>query len=567
VSLTNTADVVAALDTELAEFVEAFTNGEYALWLGSAISKYVVPDLEMLLGRALELLRANIDVTANGCPFRAALEEVLDVAGVDGAVRSAIDFNDPVDSWPSRDDVIGRLIDRYSDVLDVHPSGQDADYLVWSGLDAPNTYGDPTLKPDAEHLSVAILMLEGIASTTQTTNWDGLIEAAVAHLIPNPDSVLRVVVTPADFRKPQRRGDLLKFHGCAVRARDDESTYRPLLIARKSQISGWTTRPENRLMKERLQHVYSTSTALVVGLSAQDANIHTVFNQAIANLGRHWPASPPGVMIASQRLGHHHKHVLRVTYGDAYAPNDTEIDAASLLGAYAKPALSGLVLFTLFGKLRTLLRLVPGLNASDTRGLEIDFQSLRDKAATAAGTDERTFILALVDAVNLASHIFRKGQLPASGTVPYEPISTRPINEAVHDADYPKEALGRMTLALALLARAHDRHGWLLRAGSTSAPTEGVISIESGRRKSKVFIVRDTRESLALTMAGYTALDPGSTVVIQTNSEAPTQTRSPRTRYGRTGRTDVRRVNMEDLVEAMSNADELFESFTLQGAF
>jgi hypothetical protein len=124
-----------------------------------------------------------------------------------------------------------------------------------------------------------------------------------------------------------------------------------------------------------------------------------------------------------------------------------------------------------------------------------------------------------------------------------------------------------MTLALALLARAHDRHGWLLRAGSTSAPTEGVISIESGRRKSKVFIVRDTRESLALTMAGYTALDPGSTVVIQTNSEAPTQTRSPRTRYGRTGRTDVRRVNMEDLVEATSNADELFESFTLQGAF
>lgn len=565
--LTNTADVVAALDSGPVEFVGAFTNGEYALWLGSAISKYVVPDLEVLLGRALERLRANIDEIAHDCPFRAALDEVLDVAGADEAVRSAIDFNDPVDSWTSRDDIIRRLIDRYSDVLDVHPTGQDADYLVWSGLDVPNTYGDPTLKPDAEHLSVAILMLEGIAATTQTTNWDGLIEGAVAELVANPDSVLRVVVTPEDFRMPQRRADLLKFHGCAVRARDDESTYRPLLIARKSQISGWTTRPENRLMKERLQHVYSTSPAFVVGLSAQDANIHTVFNQAIANLGREWPSSPRGVMIASQTLGHHHKHVLRVTYGDAYAPNDAEINAASLLGAYAKPALSGLVLFTLFDKLRTLLRLVPGFDASDAHGLEIDLLSLRDKAATAAGTDERTFIHALIGAVSLASHIFRKGQLPASGTVPYEPISTRPINEAVHDADYPKEALSRMTLALALLTRAHDRHGWLLGAGSPSAPTEGVISVESGRRKSKVFIVRDTRESLALIMAGYTEADPGSTVVIQTNSESPTQTRSPRARYGRTGRKDVRRVNVEDLVEATSNVDELFESFTLQGAF
>jgi len=67
-----------------------------------------------------------------------------------------------VSAWAARADIIKRIIDRYSHVLDVHPSGQDADYLVWTGLDVPNTYGDPTLEPDAEHLSVAILMFEGI---------------------------------------------------------------------------------------------------------------------------------------------------------------------------------------------------------------------------------------------------------------------------------------------------------------------------------------------------------------------------------------------------------------------
>lgn len=413
-------------------------------------------------------------------------------------------------AWAARADIIKRIIDRYSHVLDVHPSGQDADYLVWTGLDVPNTYGDPTLEPDAEDLSVAILMLEGIGRAIQTTNWDGLIEAALAQLTSTPETIVRVVVTPDDFHKPERRSDLLKFHGCAVRARDDESTYRRLLIARKSQISGGTTRPENRLMKERVQYVYSTRPALVVGLSAQDADIHTVFNQAIENLQRNWSSSPPGVMVASQRLEYHHKHVLRITYGDAYAPNDTAITSASLLGAYAKPALAGLVLFTLADKLRTLLGLVPELDASELDGLETDLLSLRDNAATAAGADERTFINAVIGAVSMASLIFRQGRLPTTGMVPYLPISPLPIDDALQDPDYPKEAFGRMALALALLSRAHNKHDWRLSAGSPSAPTEGVITVETSRGASKVFVVQDTRESLALVLAGYTAANPDS---------------------------------------------------------
>ncbi len=210
---------------------------------------------------------------------------------------------------------------------------------------------------------------------------------------------------------------------------------------------------------------------------------------------------------------------------------------------------------------------MPELDASELDGLETDLLSLRDNAATAAGADERTFINAVIGAVSMASLIFRQGRLPTTGMVPYLPISPLPIDDALQDPDYPKEALGRMALALALLSRAHNKHDWRLSAGSPSAPTEGVITVETSRGASKVFVVQDTRESLALVLAGYTAANPDSTVVIQTNSELPTQTRSPRSRYGRTGRTALRRVNMEDLVKTATSADELFESFTLQGAF
>lgn len=563
--LENVAQVVGALDSEFSEFSEAFANGQYALWVGSAISRDVVPDLKVLMAHVLELLRGNIDPSNDDCPFREALEEVLEVAGITDAVRATIDFDDPVSTWAAAESIVKSVISKYSDVLNIYPSGQDADYLVWTGLDVPNTYGDPALEPDVEHFSIAVLMLEGIAPAVQTTNWDGLIEAALQKLAPAPENVLKVVVTPEDLRQQNRRSELVKFHGCAVRARNDEDTYRPLLIARTVQISGWTT--EHVVMKDHLQLVYSTMPALLVGLSAQDANIHTVFNQAIKNLDRNWPSSPPAVVFANQHLDYHHKHVLQVTYGDDFVPNDTAIKAASLLGAYAKPALAGLVLFVLADKLRRLLWQVPELESSEIPGLEADLLSLRDAIAAAVDTDERSLIEALIDVVGLGSYMFRKGALPATGPVPYEPISTRPIDDAMQDIDFPKEALGRVALAFALLSRACTKDGWKLSPGSCADAGAGVLTVTTDSGVSKVFVVHDAREEASLRAAGYADADPGSAVLILANSEPPRSTRSPRSRYGRTGRTEMRRVSMEDLAKTTSTANELFEAFTLQGAF
>jgi hypothetical protein len=150
-----------------------------------------------------------------------------------------------------------------------------------------------------EHYCIAILMLEGLVTSAVTANWDGLLEKALDELTPAFGSLVRVAVKPDDFRIVGPRIDVIKFHGCAVRAREEEAEYRGSLIARATQISGWTEQPQNRSMRKHLEVLYTDRLTFMVGLSAQDANLHTVFAAAIQDLARPWPASPPAVVLSA----------------------------------------------------------------------------------------------------------------------------------------------------------------------------------------------------------------------------------------------------------------------------
>ena len=79
---------------------------------------------------------------------------------------------------------------------------------MWEAVDAAETYGNPDLVPDAEHLCIAILMMEGVIRSAPTTNWDGLVEAAMSRLTGNATNHLRVVVLPNDLRDPDARPEL-----------------------------------------------------------------------------------------------------------------------------------------------------------------------------------------------------------------------------------------------------------------------------------------------------------------------------------------------------------------------
>jgi hypothetical protein len=375
-------------------------------------------------------------------------------------------------------------------------------------------------------------------------------------------------VQPEDFRAEGRRPELIKFHGCAVRAAADEAAYRPRLIARKSQISGWTTKPENQLIKHRLEHLFASRPALVVGLSAQDANIHTVMHEANASMSRAWPASPPAVVLAEQHLSWHHRHVLRVTYGNSYSPHVSEIADSAVLGAYAKPALVALVLYTLAEKLSALAGCaadVP-LPGAELELVRADIVYLRDAVGQLPGTETRGFVDALVSGMALAMSIFRTGRAPDPSAVEYKPISAEPIATARHNLDFPVAAFGRVALVVSALGRGLRDGRWTLAPGTVTSPRDGAIRLGTGRQDSRVFVVRDARATSQLEVDGLVDPDDDDVLVLMAEAPRAAATRSPRSRYGRTGRQGARYVDLENLLASVSTADELFEAFRLEGA-
>lgn len=567
--------VLAGLEGGSSDFATSFTAGDYVLWLGSGISREVVPNVQDLLVRVLEMLRANIDHTNPGCPYRIALNEALVLAGLSQGDIDVIDLAAPVASWADCQGISWRLTSRYAEVLDIPVSGQPADYLVWSGVDVPGTYADPTLEPDVEHFCVALLMLEGVVSSAVTANWDGLIEQALAALANAPDRILRVIVKGDDFRRSSRRAQLIKFHGCAVRARDDEATYRALLVARHQQISGWTERQANRVMRTHLELLYTDHPSLVIGLSLQDANMHTMIARSIEDLQRPWPQTPPAVVLAEEQLQPHHRHILQATYRSEYETHSNEIIDSAVLGSYAKPTLLALLLWTLTDKLLVVLS---GLPANpywaeiETERLHFDIRQLRDTVAISADSDNRAFLTHLIDLTVLMLGVFRTGRAPASTSANYEPTSDRPIREALQNPDFPAAAFGRLAIAISLLGRGHSAGDWELLPGTIKAADGGVVRLTgppnaSTRREVRVFLVKDAFAAIALTVEGLAdEHDPG-TLIVLAEREPTSVVRSPRPRYGRVGATGAGRVSIEDLYAAADSADDLYAAFKLAGGF
>lgn len=573
--------VLERFGSTFAEFAAAFDEGQYVLWLGSGISRERVPNVPALLERVMEHLRSNIVAGDTGCAFRTALNEVLRLAGLTHEELMSINSSIAVDDWPLRGRIVSTLVTNYSRVLDVLVGDENPDdYLVWTGLDVPNTYGSPDLEPDVEHYCIAVLMLEGLVASAVTANWDGLLEEALDELTPAFGSLVRVAVKPDDFRIVGPRIEVIKFHGCAVRARDGESEYRSLLIARESQVSGWTEQPANRSMRKHLEMLYTDRLTLMVGLSAQDANLHTVFAAAIQDLARPWPASPPAVVLSEEHLESHHRNLLKLTYGSDHQGNASAIAKSALLGAYGKPTLLALVLSSLTDKLGFLIEHALGtvLDAAEVTQLRTDLISLRDAAASHADPVNRAtldhsaivefqqkYLARLIDVTNLALTLFRTGRMPSVGGRRYEPLSDRPVTQAIHSADFPSKQFGRLGVALALIGRGLSSGHWSAVPGDSKAPGDGVVRLVTGQRDARVFLVKDAEALTKLGLGGSFDDSDGNVLVVVADEEPPAFTRSPKSRFGRDGKTSVGRFNVASSIADTRSADGLYEAFKLAG--
>ena len=346
--------VLDLLDSEFAEVAAAAGRRGFALWIGSGISLGRAPSVGMMLERALEHLRQNIEPGNPGCRFKRALDEALGMSNLSGAERAAIPLGDPVDSWPQKGSLIHSLWDLYASVLDIRVEGKADDYMLWNAVDVRTMFGT-LADPDCEHLCIAILVMEGAIADIASANWDGLIERAVERLS-GGGRLLQVVVDPDHLRDPAGRTRLIKFHGCAIYARDDPGTYRHFLTATRPQITDWPHNARLDALRTVLRSVATNSRTLMIGLSLQDTNLQDLFAAARRENAWPWPPAPPpqGHVFCADAIGTHQSNMLRVVYGAAYGRNRAAIEEGALIRVYSKQILLGLVLHILCAKLSSL---------------------------------------------------------------------------------------------------------------------------------------------------------------------------------------------------------------------
>jgi hypothetical protein len=427
-------------------------------------------------------------------------------------------------------------------------------------VDIASTFADPGLEPDVEHLCLAILLLEGVSSDIASANWDGLVEKAVDTLTGGVPALV-VYVRPEDLREPQQRARLFKFHGCAVKATADEATYRPCLVARQSQIHGWPTRQDNAAIVQRLIDLIATKPTLMMGLSAQDANIQAIFAAAEARLAWPWPGDRPSCVFSENAIGVDQQGLLRNIYRAAYTPaTRQQIEESALIRAHAKALLVSLVLHTLCAKLRRLIELVPGtLAPADRQHLQAGVVAVRDRLAAAAEPDRMAFVRALVDQSSRAIMMFRDGHAPATAR-PYNPISLVPVQQLAADTALPASGLREAAVATGILGLGLQAGAWTLDAIDPSDNTSGVVRVTSSAGAAKVYLVANSHAALRLQHHGH-LVDDDDAIVIHSLETTPSLPRSPRGAPGRTGRPGLREVSIAELFSSAASSAELLQRF------
>jgi SIR2-like domain len=323
VALTPTADeitvrgVLAEFEAKFAPVADAVENGEFALWVGSGISRQA-PNLGDLIERAFDYIRERAIDPASAAAYMPALEEALGLAQVEPA-RVRAQYGQPLAVWPEHDAIIGRLWARYSRVLDIRIGGTDVDFILWEAIDIRQAFEHPA-PPAAEHLCIAMLVLEGAVEAIASANWDGFIEAAIERLSSGVQGIIRVVVDPDQLRGPAGRARLLKFHGCIVHATREPLVFRRFLTGSYTQIMGWPEKAEFAAMCNTVVELATARKTLVLGLSIQDNNLQTLFARAKAAHAWPWPCAPaaPAHVFCEDTIQLGQRDVLRLSYGDAY---------------------------------------------------------------------------------------------------------------------------------------------------------------------------------------------------------------------------------------------------------
>jgi hypothetical protein len=568
-------EVLGKLEAEYAVVADAVENGEYALWVGSGISR-LAPDLGQLIERAFEYIRERaIDPTTKSA-YMPALEEILGYADIQPENVTG-QFDQPLKDWPEHDLIIGRLWNKYSCVLDIRVEGTALDHILWDAIDIRDAFHDPA-PPASEHLSIAVLVLEGAIQYIASANWDGFIEAAVDELSDGLPGVMQVVVDPDQLRDPPGRAELLKFHGCIVHASSEPTIFRRFLTGSRTQITDWPETPEFRAMCNKIVGLATAKKTFVLGLSIQDNNLQTLFARAKNIHAWPWPCAPeaPAHVFCEDRIQGGQRDVLRISYGDAYNDNAKEIHDATLMRAWGENVLIALVLKLLVDKLVRLvgLSLIELEKEPLVASIEAWLKILRDDIAGCAipapGVNSRTeFVKKAISQWSRMLSLFRTGVLPKNPDA-YETLSNATPNLISTDHNARALGLGRLGIALALLQSGRSAGLWELSEPASSELTSGAMTARASRPESEerpLFVVRSATESISLQSQG--AFEHTNAIVIHADDSWHQMTRDGpsarrvRTAPGRTGSVGAVHISLGDLLMRCGDAGELHNEFIM----
>lgn len=549
---------LAMLDGPKRELAVGVANDRYVFWLGSGISRERMPDLKSLAKRILVSLYARIDQIDPNCRFREALDQVVRNAGPSPEEWGSIDYSISPDQWVVFEALAGRLVNNYARMLGVAVEGEEADYLLWDVLNAAAVYSDPTIAPDAEHLCLAALAMEGVASEMPSANWDSLVEKAL-DILAGGKPIQRVAIAPDDTRTGRRRTNLYKFHGCAKSALEDPTRFRPLLVARQNQINGWIA--NNQVMANALINLIVTKPTLMLGLSAQDSNIQSLFANAQVQMPWHFPARPPAYAFAENTLGGDQESLLQNVYHQEFnAGTRAAIKADALVQAFAKPLLLALLLFVLTEKLKCLVReVLPTIDDVNRAKLAEGLGHGRNLVAanvTASADD----VMSLIAMMGRTMGMLRDGALPTAATGLYSPITAEPLDLMSANPNLSAGGIAEFAVGLSLVGLGLNRGLWTAERPDTAAPASGSFGLLGRSGAAKIFFAGDQRAAIRLITNGLLA-DNDDAVVVHSQSNPAMMPRSPRRPPGRTGLAPLREVSVEELLDEGTEVEDLLERF------
>jgi len=554
------------IDERFSSTLEALAAGNFVFWVGSGISRDKFPMLDGLIIKVLEFLRYRIDMTTKNCPYHHALTEAFDLAGLDAIRKGNIDLSQPATNWPDSTllQLTTQLSVRYSDFLSIRIGDEDNDFLVREGIDVISTYADPSTSPDAEHICLAALLLEGVVTDIATANWDGLIEAAYSALAGGDDG-LAVCVTSQQLQDQGTKPKLIKFHGCAISAKNDPANFLELIIARSAQLSDWGSGAKTAAIKSYLKGVISQKRTLMLGLSAQDFNIQYLFREARDILSWTWTSDAPAYVFSEDQLGAKQSDLLENVYRDQYdGAQRAVIENHSVIRAFAKSLLLALLLQVYTEKLTRIANRAENLGTDAAKEwVARGIRSVRDCIASEEPTDKAekaAFATVILNSVSRIVRLITTGR-PGHQDDLYRPVWKGTADQVALDPALEGSGLPEAAVALSILGQGHQKSAWKISHGDSFTRSCACAVIEKPGTRTPVYMAATANAAHWLFSNGV--IDEQTEAILIHSEGIPERLqRNPqRTNIWRSGNPSLQEVSVKDLLTHDSASDQLFRRF------